>query len=322
VLALVTGANGLVGRKLVEDLLAQGVEVRAMVRPGTRRAAPKGATVVFADLRDEEAVIKATQDCSWVYHCAASTHGAHDSLATLFAVNVEGSRNVAKAALANKVRRVVYTSTGAVYGRAVSRHDIDEETPVQPDSPYGESKLQGERVLLEFPDLPVVIVRTVTVWGPGMQAWAELFRVVADNRFRMAGAGSGMHTLTHIDDLSAGLVRCGSTPGVERQVYVMTGHEAVALRKLMQMMAEETGAAPIRDGIPEAPLRIYNWINRLTVRSFGLRVPKSDRLDFFLGDRTFNISKARRELGYQPQFSAREIVKSTADYLRLEGLLR
>lgn len=322
VLALVTGATGLVGRRLVEDLLTQGVEVRALARPGSGQIAPKGVQLVPGDLRDADAVLKAAHDCTWIYHMGAVVHGPNATAANLRSVNVEGTANVARAALAAGVRRVIFTSSAAVYGRSVSRHGINEDTPVRPDSPYGESKVAGENVLLSYADLPVVIVRTVTVWGPGATSWAGLYQTVAANRFRMAGSGNGMHMLTHVADLSAGLLLCGTVPGIERRIYLVTGKEPVSLRSLVEMIAGETGAAPIRDGLPEAPLRLYRMLDQFAYRCLGTRVPKADRLDFFLGDRTFEIGKARRELGYDPLFTARDIVRSTAEYLRSAGLLR
>lgn len=321
VLALVTGATGFIGRRLVGDLLSRGIEVRALMRPGSQQIAPKGAQAVTGDLRDLDAVLRAARDCKWIYHLGAVVHGSNATAANLKAVNIEGTANVARAALAAKVERVVYTSSGAVYGRAVSRHGIDEDSPVRPDSPYGESKAASEKLLLDYAELPVVIVRTVTVWGPGAASWAGLFGQVASNRFRMAGSGNGMQVLTHVADLSAGLLLCGTTAGIDRRTYVITGSEAIPLRTLVAMIAEETGARPISPGLPEAALRIYRWIDQLAYRCLGTRVPKADRLDFFLGDRTFEIGKARRELGYEPRFGAREIVRSTADYLMSMGLL-
>jgi nucleoside-diphosphate-sugar epimerase len=321
-LALVTGATGLIGRKLVDDLLAQGIEVRALLRTDGARIAPKGVRVAVGDLRDPNAVMRAAQDCTWIYHLGAVVHGADATAENFRSVNIEGTANVARAALAARARRVIYTSSAAVYGRSVSRHGIDEETPIRPDSPYGESKVSSEKVLFSYADLPVVIVRTVTVWGPGASLWAGLFETVAANRFQMAGSGRGMHTLTHVADLATGLMLCGTIPGIDRKIYLLTGEEAVSLNSLMAMIAEETGAAPIRSGIPEFPLRLYRVLDQAAYRCLGTRVPKADRLDLFLGDRTFEVAKAQRDLGFAPKFSAREIVQSTADYLRSEGLLR
>ncbi len=320
-LALVTGAGGRIGRYLLPHLLAQGIEVRAFVRANAELPTHKRLQVARGDVRDPEAVLQAARDCTWIYHLAAIVHGQDATPANLWAVNVEGTRNVARAALTAGAQRLVYTSSVAAYGRLVAQHGITEETPLHPDSPYGESKVASEKMLAEFADLPVTIVRTVTVWGPGNDAWAGLFRSVASGRFRLMGSGRGMHTLTHIEDLNAGLWLCATTPSAARQTYLLAGNDAVPLRTLIALMAEEAGAPPVRDSLPEAPLLVYRALDQAVYRFSGRRVPKADRLDFFLGDRTFDIAKAQRDLGFEPRFTTREIVRSAAEYLRSVGAL-
>jgi nucleoside-diphosphate-sugar epimerase len=310
---LVTGAGGLIGRHLAARLVRDGHEVRAMVRPDTANvpAELRGAELARGDVTRPADVDRAVDGRDWVFHLAANVSHGSDK-AAIWPPNVEGTRHVAEAALRAGVRRLVFTSSASVYGRNVARRDLSETSPPQPDSTYGDSKLAAEALLLDAhrkAGLPVVMVRTSNVVAPGAVAWLELARSVARGQFRMAGRGQGLHTLTDIDDFLDGLLLCAEVPGVEGEVFVMTGPDSLTLRAWMDAMAAEAGLPPPPTGWPEPLLRAYAAGDRISRALTGRRLPKADRLDFFLGDRSFDISKARRMLGYAPTASSPQVAR-------------
>jgi nucleoside-diphosphate-sugar epimerase len=321
-LALVTGATGLVGRHLVDRLLREGSSVRVLVREAPlKRSGWNKLEVMWGDVRNADVVKQAARACDVIYHLAAAVHGSDVGRARLWDTNVQGTANVARAALECGVKRLVYTSSVAVYGGMVPRHGIDETSDLQPDSPYGLSKFAAERTLIEERGLPAVIVRSATVWGEGASAWAGLIRAIQSGHFRLLGPGKGLHTLMDPTELADALVRCGTTNGIDGRVYVIAGKEAVSLRQLAEMIVEELGSTPLRPPRPVGPLLAYWAFDRMLYRISGHRLPKSDRVDLFLGDRSFNFSRARRELGYEPTYATREIVARTVSWMRDEGLL-
>jgi nucleoside-diphosphate-sugar epimerase len=323
-LVLVTGAAGFIGRHLVQRLIADGCCVRAL----SRREIPVSdqllgnsqVEVVRGDLRNANSVREAARQCDVIYHLATARSGPGIG-PSLWETNVEGTANIARAAVECQVKRVVFTSSTSVYGHMAARHNLDETSSPRPDSPYALSKLAAERILLEKRGLDAVIVRLGWVWGDGAVRSVDLFRSIASGRFRLWGSGKGLRTLMDPSEVVDGLVRAGNTEHIEGRLYLLTGREAVSLRELLDLMAQELGVPPPRATFAAAPLSAYAACDHLFYRVTSRRLSGSYRADLFLDDRSFNISKTRVELGWEPKFSTREIVKSTVSWIRREGLL-
>lgn len=322
---LVTGATGFVGSHLIRALSGSAAPVRALVRPGTD-AAPleaAGVEVVRGDLRDPEASRRAARECRIIYHAAAITSHHSASARAIHETNVDGTSHLAEAALDAGVERLVYCSAVKVYG--VSREGaIGEDSLRAPASPYARSKAHAEDLLFELAErrcLPVVVARLGGMFGPGAVGWLGLFRSIAKGSFRMLGRGDGIYQAGDVADVVAGLVRCGEVQGIEGRVYHLTGAEPVRLAEIVSMIADAVGGGPLPRPLPAAPLRAYHGLQRVVMRLSGRSLPRFGRVEFFLGDRVFDISRARRELGYAPQIDVRSSIGRTATWFREHGLL-
>lgn len=322
--ALVTGATGFVGSHLVRALAGGHEPVCALVRPGADATALEalGVEVVRGDLRDPDASRRAARGCRAIYHAAALTSHASAPASAIFETNVDGTRHLAEAALDAGVERLVFCSAVKVFG--VSRvGTIVEDTPRAPASQYAHSKALAEDLLLDLAarrGLPVVVARLGGMFGPGAVGWLGLFQAIAAGRFRMLGRGEGRYQAADVADVVDGLLRCGETPGIEGRVYHLTGAEPVRLAELIAMIADEVGGAPLPRPLPAAPLAAYGGLQRVAMR-LGRSLPRFGRVEFFLGDRVFDIGRARRELGYAPRTDLRTSVARTAVWFRERGLL-
>ncbi len=324
---LVTGATGFIGRHLVGRLVSDGHRVRALVRQGTEAdwADPLGIEVVRGDLCDPAAVEKAATNCRLIFHLAAKT----ESLGLLTrddveAANVHGTEQVVQAAKRAGVERLVFCSSVAVYGRVAKDRILNEDTETNPDSPYGESKVRGEQIVLsarQREGLSVVIARISTVWGPGNVSWLGLFRSIASGRFRLIGSGANRHHLADVSDVVEGLVSCGWANEADGHTYILSGPESVPLKTLVELVGEEVGVRDFQAPFPAAPLQIYRVLDGIAVSLIGRKLPRADRLALFLGDRTFDLSRARRELGYVPRIHPRETIHRMAEWYRAQGIL-
>ena len=324
---LVTGATGFIGRHLVERLTHEGHHVRAFVRPTTDATwfDPLGVEVVRGDLGDASAVERAVEERRVVYHLAATTESTGLlSRRDVQVANIQGAENVALAAVRAGVDRLVFCSSVAVYGRIAKNQLIDEQTETNPDSPYGESKVLGEQVVLsarQHDCLPVVVARISTVWGPGTTSWLGFFRSIASGHFRLIGKGTNYHHIVYVSDVVEGLLLCGSVKGVEGRTYILAGSESVQLRGIVEMIGEEVGVTRFAANFPAAPLHAYRVLDKLAVALVGRKLPRADRLAMFLGDRTFDISRARQELGYVPRISTKDTIHRMAEWFRAQGYL-
>jgi len=323
---LVTGATGFIGRHLIERLTSENVHVRALALPGEKTASldRPGVEIVRGDVIDKHSLQRAASNCQQIFHLAARTESSGPSRKDLEEVNVQGTANVAQAAAVAGVERLVFCSSGALYGRDIRNLAINEMTNPVPDSAYGRSKFMAERILLtrhQHDRLPVVLARTSAVLGPGAMSWLNLFRTVAGGQFRLIGDGQNYHHVADIKDIVEGLILCASVKGIEGQTYILAGEQPIRLRDLVETIADEVGAPRLPAGLPEGPFRLYETVSRHLFAYTGYRLPRADRIDLYLGDRAFDLSQSSRVLGYRPTVSTKEAVHRTAAWFKNHGYL-
>lgn len=324
---LITGATGFIGRHLSERLSHENHHnIRALALPGEDTSALDhlGVEVVHGDVLDYQSLQRAASNCQRIFHLAARTESSGPSRKDFEEVNVQGTANVARAALSAGADRLVFCSSGALYGRDIRNRAINEDTIPVPDSPYGQSKFSAERILLSHHQrdgLPVVLARTSAVLGPGAMSWLNLFQTIAAGRFRLIGDGQNYHHTADIADIVEGLALCGSVTGIEGQTYILAGAEPVPLRDLVQTIAEQVGATRMPTNLPAGPFRLYEAASRHLFSLIGYRLPRADRIDLYLGDRAFDLSRSGHGLGYIPKVSTKEAVHRTAAWFREHGYI-
>jgi nucleoside-diphosphate-sugar epimerase len=135
------------------------------------------------------------------------------------------------------------------------------------------------------------------------------------------GPGTNHHHIADVADIIEGLRLCASVKGVEGRTYILAGRESVPLNTLIDIIAAEVGAPGVRGHWPAAPLHVYRALDRIAVAWLGRKLPRADRLAIFLGDRTFDVSRARHELGYSPRIPLRDTVGRLAEWFRSQGHL-
>lgn len=169
---LVTGATGLVGYNIVQALLRQGREVRALVRSREKgsRLLPAEVELADGDVRDKESVQRAMAGCVSAFHVAGLPEQWLPDIRLFHRVNVLGTQNMVEAALANEVKKFVYVSTVDVFA-ANREHEFDERhlDPQPKQTPYGRSKQEADRQVAQAcsAGLPAVFIHPAAVYGPG-----------------------------------------------------------------------------------------------------------------------------------------------------------
>jgi len=169
---LVTGATGLVGHGLVRDLLAKGYRVVAFARDPAKaaRLLPASCRILPGDITDPEAVERAVRDCSLVFHAAGIPEQWQPDPGRFDAVNVEGSRTIARAALEKGVDTFVYVSTLDIFAPGESGlFDEGDLDPRPKATPYQRSKQEADRVIADLlgVGLPAIFIHPAAVYGPG-----------------------------------------------------------------------------------------------------------------------------------------------------------
>jgi nucleoside-diphosphate-sugar epimerase len=320
---LVTGGAGYTGGRLCHLLAGRGNRVRTLVLPGgdTASLEASGIGTVTGDLTRPETLDAAVRGIDVVYHIAAVYREENVPRRLFWDVNVGGTKNLIEAALKAGVKRVVHCSTVGVQGD-IENPPAAEEAPYRPGDHYQESKMEGEQLALRYhreKGAPVVVFRPVGIYGPGDTRFLKLFRNV---RKPMIGSGNVLYHLTYIDDLVEGIRLVGETPGVEGQVFTLAGPRYTTLNELYAAIAAVLGTRPSRIHLPVGPILAAGAVCEKVCRPLHIDPPiYPRRVEFFVKDRAFDISKARRVLGYDPKIDLAEGLARTAAWYRAEGLL-
>jgi len=188
---LITGADGFIGSHLTELLVEQGARVRALSQYNSFNhwgwledvACLDNIEVVCGDVRDPHFCRQITQGVDLVFHLAAliAIPYSYQAPASYVDTNIQGTLNICQAALENGCRRVLHTSTSEVYGTA--RYvPIDEQHPLQPQSPYSASKIGADALAMSYFnafELPLTVVRPFNTYGPRQSARAVIPTIIS-----------------------------------------------------------------------------------------------------------------------------------------------
>lgn len=324
--ALITGGTGFTGSHLAKRLLEKGWDVVILTRPASNFLPLKemGADVLIGDVRDRVAVDKAVKDVDLIFHIAAAFREAKLSDEVYRDVNVEGTRNILEAGVRYGVRRTIHCSTIGVHGD-VGSTPASEDSLFKPDDVYQKTKLEGEllaRHYFQEKNAPVVVVRPCGIYGPGDMRFLKLFRAIAKKRFVMIGDGETLWHPVYIDDLITGFELAAGKEGILGEVFIIGGEKYLSLNELVSKIASVLGVSPPRRHIPIAPVKIAGVVCEYLFRPFGFEPPiHRRRVDFFSKSRAFDISRAKKILGYSPKYDIDEGLRLTAEWYRKEGLL-
>jgi len=261
--ALVTGGAGFIGSNLVKLLRGEGHEVRVLddVSSGYRENLLEGVEFVEADVRDAERVSAAARGVEVIFHLAASVGNTrsidnpiHDSQ-----VNVLGTRNVLEAARHGGARKVVYSSSAGIFGE-LRTLPIREDHPVEPDTPYGASKLAAEKHCLAYAklyELEAVCLRYFNVYGVNQRydAYGNVIPIFA--RHMLAGTpltifGDGEQTrdFVNVRDVARANYQAAMARGVSGAFNLGSGTR-ITINRLVEMMRAAGNLRPeVRHGPP------------------------------------------------------------------------
>jgi nucleoside-diphosphate-sugar epimerase len=325
-LTLVTGATGFTGGHLVRALAAEGDPVRVIARSAARarEALPQGVEIVEGDLTDPGTVARAMDGVRTVYHIAAMYREAKHRDADYALVHVEATRLLLDAACAQGVRRFVHCSTVGVHGHVTSP-PADEEAPYCPGDVYQRTKLDGELLARSYHrerGLAVTVARPTAIYGPGDRRLLKLFRMIARRRFVVLGSGDIFYHMVHVDDLVRGLRLLGTHPRAPGEVFILGGERYYTLREIAALIAEAEGVPAPWLRLPARPFQIAGTICERLCIPLGIEPPiHRRRVDFYTKSRAFTIEKAVRLLGYRPQVSLPDGIRSTLAWYLTHGYL-
>jgi UDP-glucose 4-epimerase len=315
---LVTGGAGTIGTAVVKRLTRDS---EWEVRVSDQREAPdwmrERCEVHTGDLREADEARAAAAGCSHVIHLAAIVGGIgnfHKLPHTLTEVNNALYNAVFRAALEERVERLVYVSSSMVFEGATEFPTTEEHvwTTAIPRSAYGFSKLTGEvycRALHDEHGLPYTICRPFNAYGPGEMPEDEpgiahmvpdvIRKVLSGQRpLQIFGSGEQTRTLTHIDDIADGIVTAMGHPAAENEDFNVSASDERTVAEIARLIWEVCGEDPDAFELEHLP-------------TFEVDVQR----------RWPSVEKAKRVLGWEAQVNLRDGLAQTADWLREQETL-
>jgi len=238
--AVVTGASGFIGAHLVRRLLDLGTRVRVLVRSDAQRAQfqTDAIDVVVGDLRDKSSLAGLCNGADVVFHLG-STMAFNLADADVCDINVGGTQRLIQLAIAEQVPRFVLVSSGGVHHNPFGEA-LDEESQVQPENIYLDSKLQAEAIARElYRSNPgcLTIVRPSLVYGPGDWRRLKLFRAVVRGYFMMIGPGTTFVHPVYCEDFVDGLLLAGGDRG-RGETFLLGGPQPLSLQAFVNTIAD------------------------------------------------------------------------------------
>lgn len=323
--ALVSGANGFTGSYLIKLLLKKGYQVKGIVRKTSNLEAIKDLPVeiYYADLATHPSFDDAMQDIDIVFNIGAAYRVEGVPQKYFWDVNLEGTRKLLEAAKKKGVRRFVHCSTVGVQGH-IKKIPAKEEDPYAPGDYYQKSKVAGEKLALEYykNGLPLTVVRPAGIYGAGDVRFLKLFKFINDGKFRMIGSGNVYYHLTYVEDLAEGILLAGEKNEALGQIFTIGGESYLTLNELVKKIASVLNKPVPKSKIPVFPVWFAGLLCEIICKPFGINPPiYRRRVEFFVKDRAFDISKAKKMLGYAPKVSLEEGLKRTAEWYKNEGLI-
>ena len=296
---LITGAAGFLGSNLANYLVREGHMVRGLDDLSTGNPEALSSEVLFTrgDVNDRPKLWTLLQDVDCVYHLAARVSVPESVLypREYNAVNVGGTVSLMEAMRDVGVRRVVFISSGAVYGDQGEQPLHEAATP-NPRSPYAVSKLAAEyyvRTIGDLWNIETVILRVFNAYGPGQNLPAShapvipnyLRQALRGSTLVMHGEGDQTRDYVYVDDVVSAMISAATAPGINQQIINVGSGKETSIRDIVRLIMNVTG-----------------------VNLEAIMNPKTDP---GVSRMRADVHLAREKLGYQPRFSLEEGLRLT-----------
>lgn len=322
---LVTGAGGFIGSHLVDDQLNKGRHVTALDVDLDRLEHLSGNSnckLVTGDVRDEKLLESLVPGHQVVFHLASAHLEVNAPPSYFQETNVDAVGQLADICQRHAVNRLVHCSSVGVFGSLKSL-PADESTECTPTIAYEKTKLAGEKALVAAADdLDYVILRPTWVYGPRCLRTLKLMRAIKSKKFIKVGFKKIYRHPVYIADMLAAFDKAASAPAASGETVIIGASQALLLDQLIEVVARAVGTNFRPITIPLLLMAPACLVVEKLYGVLGKEPPFSTRsLKFFTVSSSFDISKSRQVLDFDPQVGIEKGMALTAGYFSKKGLL-
>jgi len=311
-LFLITGGAGFLGINLCRYLLSRHHSVRSLDIASFDYPEKTAIDAILGDIRDPGAVSRAMDHIDIVVHCAAALPLC--SRDEILSTNIAGTRAVLESALQNRVSRFIHISSTAVYG-IPDHHPIREDDRLRGVGPYGESKIQAEKLCEEFrlKGLCVPILRPKSFVGPErLGAFELLYDWAYEGRnFPVLGSGNNRYQLLDVEDVCEAIDLCASgEPGLVNDTFNVAAQEFGSMRNNFQAVLDRAGHGKRVITLPARPaIVILKVLELLHLSPFYKWIYETAAQESFV-----SIDRIQNKLGFVPKYSNRDALIRNYDW--------
>jgi nucleoside-diphosphate-sugar epimerase len=319
---LVTGAAGFIGSHICDALVSKGRNIRTLVRKGADLSHISAhinegkIEVVCGDLRDPETVKRALDKCTVVINAAALTD-LSASLDSLFDTNVRALRMMLELASRTDLRRFVQISSIGAFDKTHAL--INEDTPLSPINNYDRSKIAGEKIALSYckeKKAPATILEPSAVYGPRVRiGFKYLLEVLMQGKMRYPVKESTRLNMLYVADLIQAVEKAIVIPEAVGERFIIGDEVSYTYKEIIDLAAKELGVPPPRGHVPFSIAKCYAFYAQTLAKAMG-RKPELTvaYFDYLTTDMILDISKAKRILGFKPQYSLAQGMKEMVSW--------
>ena len=326
---LVTGATGFIGQHVVRKLLEEEKLVRILVRQGSDISILGGerSEIAYGDLCDINSLNQALEGIDVVYHSAAFV-GDWGPRKLFIESNFEGTENMLKASIRNRIKRFTHISTIDVFG-VNTKETISEEFRMieNASDPYVQSKVLAENVVWEYYkryDLPIAVIYPAWVYGPGdRHFFPEIIDALKEGKWVHFGNGNNHIELVYVENLADAIVMVSESKQSIGEGYIASDGINVTFRQLVEKIAEIADLRKPKIVIPYPLAYMVAFSAEIIHKSFLIkRRPLLTRYVIeFLGQGIHFDSSKIRQIGFKPRTCFEEGMKNAVNSVirRKEG---
>jgi nucleoside-diphosphate-sugar epimerase len=326
---LVTGGGGFLGNAIITRLVEKKYHVRSFSRNRYPELSSMGIEQIQGNICKKTEIEHALRGVDLVFHTAAKA-GIWGDYSDYYRTNVTGTQNVIAGCKKHHISRLIYTSSPSVVFNGSDMEGVNESVPYPATYPayYPQTKAIAEQYVIKAAGqgLMTIILRPHLIWGPGDKHFVP--RIIARaNRLVRVGNGKNLIDTVYIDNAAEAHVLAADAleknPKLSGNIYFISQGDPIPLWDMINYILKAAGLAPVRRSMPRSMAWLIGVMLELVYRSFNIN--KEPRMTRFLANELakahwFDISAARKDLGYIPRISIKEGLRRLETWLQNKQL--
>jgi nucleoside-diphosphate-sugar epimerase len=326
---LITGGGGFLGKVIARKLVGKKLKVTSFSRQWYPQLEALGVAQIQGDLCNKTHVIKAFQGMDTIFHVAAKP-GIWGSFESYYSVNVTGTQHVIDACRENQVARLIHTSSPSVIFDESDMENMDESIPYPETylAPYPETKAMAEKLVLGAVQtgLSAIILRPHLIWGPEDNHLVPKILHRA-KRLKRIGPENDLTDTIYVDNAADAHILAAekllTDPSLSGNIYFLSQDEPISKWTLANAFLSAAGMPPIKGRVSARTAYLAGSLFEGIYKTLGIKTdPPMTRFAAkeLATSHWFNISRAKKDLGYLPAVSTEEGLKRLKKWLETEGL--